>query len=87
MADRRVNTTSKDKSGDIIMLCNSGEYWLFEHKQDAIEHIENGVHSYYVSEAGYRSEIHVYKDNDGNKHLRTSAGGSSANNLDNLPDC
>ncbi len=86
MADRRVNTTGKDKGGDIIMLCNSDEYWLFEHKNEAIQHIEKGVHSYYVSEAGYRSEIHVYTDKDGRKRLATSAGGSSANNLENLPD-
>lgn len=87
MADRRVNTTGKNDSGDIIMLCNSAEYWLFEHIKDAIRHIEEGIHSYYVLEAGYRSEVSVYTDEHGNKHLRTTADVSSANNLCNLPDC
>ena len=83
MADRRVRQTGKDEDGDITALCNTGEWWSPRKKADAVSDIRGGVHSYYVDEAGYRTDIHVTADG----HLRTDADATSANNLDNLPDC
>ena len=86
MADRRVKRTGKDSDGDITKLC-SDEWWVYESKSTAISHIESETHTYYVNEEGYRSEVHVYEDGNGVKHLRTYADATSKNNLDNLPDC
>lgn len=83
MADRRVRQTGKDEDGDITSLCNTGEWWSPRAKADATSDIRSGAHSYYVEEAGYRSDVHVTSDG----HLRTDADETSKNNLDNLPDC
>ena len=84
MADRRVARTGKDLDKDITKLCGT---WGSQSKTLAISDIESGKHMYYVHEAGYRSEVHVYTGADGKKHLRTYADATSRNNLDNLPDC
>lgn len=87
MTDRRVTATGKNNDGDITKLCKSGEWWSPRSKADAINDIELGNNSYYVMDASFnRAEIHVVKVGS-NKHLRTNADASSANNLDNLPDC
>lgn len=86
MAERRVTMTRKDGQGDILALCQAGTWWSPRKKSDAISDIENGRHTYYVNRAGYRSEIEVVNDPDG-KYLRTDEDATSANNLDNLPDC
>lgn len=87
MADRRVTATGKDKDGDITKLCNSGQIWSPRRKADAIGDIENKIHTYYVRDSkGNRADIRVV-NNGGNKYLRTVSDTSSANNLDNLPDC
>ena len=52
MADRKVTASGKDKDGDIIKLCKSGEAWSPRMKADAIRDIENGTHTYYVQQAG-----------------------------------
>ncbi len=85
MADRRVAETGKDSDGDIIRLCNIG-IWPSVSRDEAIKHIENGVHTYYVNAAGYRTDVHVVKVGF-KKYLRTTADKTSKNNLDNLPDC
>ena len=86
MADRQVTRSRKDRDGDITALCNPASSWSPRYKQNAISDIELGLHTYYVSEAGYRSNVHVVNGPNG-KYLRTTADRSSANNLDNLPDC
>lgn len=83
MADRRVRQTGKDTDGDITSLCHTGEWWSPRSKADAVSDIRTGTHSYYVNEAGHRSDVHVTSDG----HLRTYADATSKNNLDNLPDC
>ena len=83
MADRRVKKTGKDNDGDITSLCGD---WGDATKAQAINHIDAKIHSYYVEEAGYRSDVHTYTK-DGKKHLKTYADETSKNNLDNLPDC
>lgn len=86
MAERRVRATGKDRDGDITSLCNAGQSWSPRSRADAIADIEANSHSYYVEEAGYRSEVSVVTTN-GRKHLQTYADATSKNNLDNLPDC
>lgn len=86
MADRRVTQSRKDRDGDITALCNPGEAWSPRAKAGAIEDIEGGRHSYYVSLATGRVEIRVV-NGPGGKYLRTDADKTSRNNLDDLPDC
>jgi hypothetical protein len=86
MADRRVTHSRKDPDGDITALCNPGQTWSAALKSEAIRDIEGGSHTYYVDRAGYRTNVQVVVGATG-KYLRTTADPSSANNLDNLPDC
>lgn len=86
MAERRVRKSGKDSQGDITSLCNHGESWSPRLKADAIRDIDGGLHTYYVDEAGFKSNVRVYSSPTG-KHLKTDADQSSKNNLDNLPDC
>ncbi len=83
MADRRVKKTGKDSDGDITSLCGD---WGKTLKADAIRQIDNSTYNYYVEESGYKSAVHTYTEN-GKKHLKTYADGTSKNNLDNLPNC
>ncbi len=83
MADRRVKQTGKDPEGDITALCGD---WGRRVKTDAIRDIETNTHTYYVQEGGQRTDIHVV-DGPTGKYLRSDRDPSSANNLDNLPDC
>ncbi len=86
VADRRIQRVRKNKDGDILKVGNyQNEYWSPRDVADVISDIENKNHSYYVNEAGYRSEVHVVNDPDG-KYIRTTADASSKNNLDNLPN-
>jgi hypothetical protein len=87
MADRRVTATRKDREGDILALCNSGQVWSPRQKADAIRDIENGMHAYFVQwPGGQRTEIHVVNGRTG-KYLRTDRDNTERNNLDDLPDC
>ena len=87
MADRRVSHTGKDRDGDITSLCNPGEFWSPRRKADAIQDIENKIHTYYVQwPEGKRTDIHVVNGPTG-KYLRTDRDNTSRNNLDDLPDC
>jgi hypothetical protein len=83
MPDRRVTQTGKDDDGDITSLCKPFEDWSPRTKKDAIDDIENKYHTYYVNEDGSRANIIVTADG----HLKTEADSTTANNLDNLPDC
>ncbi|MEW4565041.1 DUF3892 domain-containing protein [Bremerella sp. JC770] len=86
MADRQVTRSGKDGSGDITALCNTGQAWSPRRKNDAINDIENGNHSYFVEVSGKRVDIHVVNGQNG-KHLRTDPDKTSRNNLDDLPNC
>ena len=86
MADRAVYKTGKDSDGDITKLCNSGELWSPRSKADAIQDIDNGIHTYYVPWESGRTEIRVVNGATG-KYLRTDRDNTSKNNLDDLPDC
>lgn len=85
MAERRIQRTRKNSDGDILKVGNyQGESWSPRDVKDVISDIESRTHSYYVNEAGYKSDVHVVNDPDG-KYIRTYADSSSKNNLDNLP--
>jgi hypothetical protein len=87
MAERAVIRTRKDQDGDILALCNPGEYWSPRLKADAIHDIETRVHSYYVPwNDGTRTPIRVVNGPTG-KYLRTDKDNTTRNNLDDLPDC
>lgn len=59
MANRRVRQTRKNADGDITALCNAGESWSPRPKANAIIDIETGSHTYYVQEAGRRTNVRV----------------------------
>lgn len=83
MADRRVTHTGKDGDGDITSLCNPGEAWSPRSSAQAIDDINSGDHTYHVNEDGQKAKIYVTADG----HLQTQGDSTTANNLDNLPDC
>jgi len=88
MSDKKVTETGKDDDGDITKLCNPDENWSPREKDDAIDDIENGHHTYYVDESGSdRVDIEVVDDDEKGKYLRTDPDETTENNLDNLPDC
>lgn len=89
MADRAVRKTGKDQHGDITSLCDDGASWSPRSKADAIDDIENNVHTYHVPWTDVRTEIRVVPDStvSGGKYLRTDRDSTSKNNLDDLPNC
>lgn len=75
----QVKRTGKS-GGDITSLCGDG----FNHsKATAVANIGSGTENYFVREVAPSVDVHVTAQG----HLRTNADASSANNLDNLPDC
>lgn len=86
MAERQVTASGKDKDGDITALCNKAASWSPRKKADAIKDIEDKVHIYYVGTGPRRTVVRVVKGQSG-KYLRSTADGSTHNNLDDLPDC
>jgi len=87
MANRQVLATRKGNDGDILALCNSGEYWSPVSKEIAIRDIENKDHSYFVIVSGMRVDVKVINDTRKGKYLRTDPDKTKGNNLDYLPDC
>jgi Protein of unknown function (DUF3892) len=86
MADREVKRTNKNLSNVITALCNPGATWSPRTKEDAIQDIESGTHTYHVQWHEKRTEIQVVNGADG-KYLRTDRDSTTRNNLLDLPDC
>jgi Protein of unknown function (DUF3892) len=87
MSERRVTRSKKDRDGDILALCNAGDFWSPRSKTDAIRDIENGLHTYYVPwNDGTKTQIRVVSGQNG-KYLRTDKDNTTNNNLDDLPNC
>ena len=87
MEDRQVTHSKKDKDGDILALCQPGQYWSPRWKSDAINDIENGKYQYHVYVYGIgKVQIRVVQGRYG-KYLRTDPDTTYGNNLDNLPNC
>ena len=87
MASRRVRRTGKDRDGDITALCDGGGDWGRVSKADAIRHLDNETHTYYVNEDGSRVGVGVIREPGKAPFLRTTADKTSKNNLENLPNC
>ena len=83
MAMRDVYKTGKDRDGDITSLCDDGASWSPRAKARAIEDIDSGTHSYW---SNGKTRI-VVRERNGKKYLTTGANATTADNLDNLPDC
>jgi hypothetical protein len=82
---RIVTSTGKDSDGDITSLCKSGATWSPRSKWGAISDIDGGTIEYRVNrDTG--PLVRVVEGSTG-KYLRSTADSSSADNLDNLPDC
>ena len=79
--DRRVKTIKKDRSGNIVALCNAGEAWSPRKTTDVIKDINGNKSSYYVKQSERRKYVRVV----GGKSLQTTAEEANENNLDNLP--
>jgi len=86
LADRHVTWTGKDDGGGITTLCNPDESWLRVSAAEAIEHIEGGVHRYYVRTGSKKADVVVVEEPAG-KHLRADPSRASVEDLHELPDC
>ena len=69
MADRIVKYIHRNLYGEIITLCNPGESWTPRQKDDAIQDIVNGEHTYHIPWGEIRIEIKVADGPDG-KYLK-----------------
>lgn len=85
MAIREVTMCRKDDDGDIVALCNPDALWSPRLKGDAINDIENNIHTYYVLRKGKRVDIKVFKNING-RSLGTDTMKTVTNNLVNLQD-
>lgn len=84
---RYVTKTGKDEDGDITKLCNDGATWSPRSKADAIGDIDGSDHEYWVAWPNEdETRIRVVRGPTG-KYLRTDRDDTTANNLDDLPDC
>ena len=80
--DRRVRTVRRDRSGNIVALCNSEAKWSPRRKSDVIRDILDNKTSYYVQERERRSYVRVV---DGD-NLRTTKEVGGENSLEKLTD-
>ena len=67
-------------------LNGDGTGWRIT-QTDAIEGIENGTWSFFVSDGIHIVDVIVAKSAHGNKYLKTVADGTEPNNLLALPEC
>lgn len=80
IVDRRIRTVKRDRSGNIVALCNAEAKWSPRRKTDVIRDILENKRSYYVQEREQRSYLRVI---EGDK-LQTTRDEASANHLKNL---
>jgi hypothetical protein len=86
VADRAVRQARHDSDGDTLAIGSPNEYWSPRLKDDAINDILNGLHTYHVPWVSGRTEIRVVDGQNG-PYLRTDRDSTSRNNLDDLPEC
>ena len=82
MAIREVTMCRKDEDGEIVELCNPDAFWSPRLKGDAINDIENDIHTYYVLRNRKRADIKIVQTNNG-KSLRADSMNTVINNLVN----
>lgn len=56
-------------------------------QQEAVEGIESGKWSFYVSRGGNTAKVIVAESQYGHKYIKTEADGEHPNNLLSLPEC
>ncbi len=78
--DRRIKSTKRDKSGNIIALCNPTEAWSPRKLVDVVQDINGSKRSYYVKESERRSYVRVVGG-----VLQTTSDKNSGNSLEKLP--
>lgn len=66
-------------------LNSNGTRWKIS-QADAIQYIENGTFSFYVSVGGYTTDVIIALHN-GNKYLKTKPDSTGKDNLLSLPEC
>lgn len=86
MIEREITGSKKDSLGNIIAVCNSGEWWSPRSSEDVINDIEEQLYEYFVNVDGAKVNISVVLGATGN-YLRTDPDRTVKNNLDYLPDC
>jgi hypothetical protein len=94
MATRRqaqcINKTNRSSSYDRIShiggVNSLGTRWKLT-QDEAIQGIENGDYSFYVSKAGHTVDVIVSKSAFGNKYIKTVNDGEIPDNLLSLPEC
>lgn len=86
MVERKVTSTKRDRSGNIISVCNNGEWWSPRNTLDIINDLQLRLYDYYVIVDGKQVFIKVINGSSG-KYLRTDPDKTTKNNLDDLPDC
>jgi hypothetical protein len=79
--DRKVTAIKKDRKGNIVALCNTGQSWSPRRTKDVLDDIRAGRKSYYVQELPQR----VYVRAIAGGVLETTSDESSRNNLYKLP--
>jgi hypothetical protein len=79
--DRKVTGAKRDRNGNIIALCNTGQSWSPRRKKDVLEDIKAGRTSYYVHEMPQRSYVRALSGDT----LQTTADATSKNSLEKLP--
>lgn len=50
MAYRVITHVIRDEDGEILMLCNRQEVWSPRIREDVIDDIESGLHTYYLDD-------------------------------------
>jgi len=77
MAYRAVTHLTRSEDGEILMLCNHRETWSPRVKEDAIDDIESGRHTYYLDDQVDSCQIIVSADPDKGKILVAAVQGRS----------
>ena len=87
---RCINKTNRFDPHDRIIniggLNGDGTRWKLSQPK-AIEGIENGTYSFYVSQNSRTVDVIVARSAYGHKYLKTTADGQQPDNLLSLPEC
>jgi len=81
--DRRVTAVKKDRTGNIVALCNPGESWSPRRTTDVAKDIGSSQRSYYVQVSGRRVYVRLLSGGS----LQTTKDATSGHSLVNLPIC